>query len=87
MLGVFLAGGFAYSIASVQHPESAIRIRIAILAVIGSLLGYNYLALGFPGTEDLFSKIGQLSSLFTSIAGGGILLIIALVVIKWIDWR
>jgi hypothetical protein len=57
-----------------------------MLSVIGSLLGYNYLALSFPGTEDLFSEMGQLASLFTSIAGGGCLLILALVIIRWRDW-
>ncbi|OGO19028.1 MAG: hypothetical protein A2Z14_14245 [Chloroflexi bacterium RBG_16_48_8] len=86
LLGVFITSGFAYSIASVQHTDSTTRIRIAILTVMGSLIGYNYLAFGFPGTEYLFVQIGQLASLFSSIAGGGFLLIVTLIIVKSRYW-
>ena len=79
LLGVFVSGGFAYSIASIQYTDSATRIRIAVITVIGSLLGYNYLAFGLPGTNNLFGEIGQLSSLFSAVAGGGILMMFALI--------
>ena len=78
LLGAFITGGLAYSIASIQHSASATRIRIAVITVIGSLIGYNYLAFGLPGTNSLFQGIGQLASLFSAIAGGGTLLILAL---------
>lgn len=86
LLGVFVAGGFAYSVASVQHPDNATRMRIAIFSVLGSLLGYNYLALGFPGTDSLLSEIGQLASLFSAIAGGGVLLILSLILLRSRSW-
>jgi beta-N-acetylhexosaminidase len=86
LLGVFVTGGIAYAIASVRHSESPTRIRITIITVIGSLIGYNYLAFGLPGTDDIFIEIGQLASLFSAIAGGGILLIFTLISLRAIDW-
>jgi beta-N-acetylhexosaminidase len=87
LLGVFITGGIAYTIASVQHSESPTRIRITIIAVIGSFIGYNYLAFGLPGTDELFIEIGKLASLFSAIAGGGILLIFALISLRAINWN
>jgi len=87
MLGIFLVGGIGYSIASVQHSDNLSRIRFAFITSIGALLGYNYLALGLPGSENLFNQIGQVASLFASIAGGGIALVLALIVRRKGEWN
>jgi hypothetical protein len=82
LLGNFIIAGIGYSIASVRFPDNSNRLRYAFITSIGALLGYNYLALGFPGSEDIFNQLGQITSLLSSIVGGAIALIVALILVR-----
>jgi hypothetical protein len=82
LLGIFIIVGIGYSIASLRYAESPNRVRYAFITAIGALFGYNYLSLGLPGSEGLISQIGQIASLVSSFAGGGIGLLVALYFIQ-----
>jgi beta-N-acetylhexosaminidase len=78
--GIVFIGGMAYSVTKSGHPARSSRIRFTIVTIIGGLIGYNYLAFSLPGSESLVEKIGNLANLFTSIAGGGLALILVLLI-------
>jgi len=51
--------------------------RQAQYAAVGGLIGYNYLALGLPGSHSLFGWMGVLATPLASAVGGGIALVAA----------
>lgn len=76
LLGVGLIVGFAYSIAILQDPIGANRLRMALIAAIGGLAGYNYIAFGFPGSEVLFAQLGLVTGMMMSVIGGGLAILL-----------
>jgi beta-N-acetylhexosaminidase len=71
-LGVGLIAGIAYSVAVPGNPTSSERIRIALIAAIGALVGYNYIALGLPGSRALIIHLGPVMGMISAVIGGGI---------------
>ena len=57
---------------TVQYGLAIWGVRGGLLAVIGGLLAYTYLAIGLPGSEVVITSIGNLGVLFVTIIGSGI---------------
>ncbi len=63
LLGVLLVGGVGYRAGWSAHREdAAMGLRLALLAAIGGLIGYNYFTLSLPGAEALEAWIGGWSA-------------------------
>jgi hypothetical protein len=60
------------------------RVKILLVTVIGSLIGYNYLALGLPGSSFVFTELGRAAGVILSIAGGTVAFLILMV---WLIWE
>ena len=76
ILGVIFSGGYGYALSN-QSDEAGLemKVRCILLPVVGSLIGYNYVALGFPGSRALLSALGIFAGLVTAIMLGVICLI------------
>ena len=79
LIGVVLAAGVAYFVIPVFGINEDYRSRFIILAVVGALLGYDYISLGFPGSEWLFKQWQQAAGLPVAFASGALSLVIAIV--------
>ena len=51
-------------------PQEPGRVRTVLLILIGGLVGYNYLALGLPGGQELLASLGIFAGLIISALGG-----------------
>ena len=69
-LGLAVVGGAGYATVIRQNIPEAIRIRCILLPIVGSLLGYNYLALDLPGASSLLSATGPFSGFIVAIITG-----------------
>jgi len=63
-------------------PDEPSRTRIGLLIVAGGLVGYNYLALGFPGSQELIQSLGVFSGVVMAAA-----LAIAASLLGYLWWR
>jgi beta-N-acetylhexosaminidase len=72
LIATFITGGVAFLISSMYQGAFLYRLRFVIITVVGSLLGYNYLALGLPGSSLVFNELGRATGVILSIIGGGI---------------
>ena len=63
-------------------PDEPGRTRIGLLIVVGGLIGYNYVALGFPGSEGLIRALGVFSGALMAA-----ILAAAASVIGYVWWR
>ena len=79
LLGVALVAGVAYFVIPIFGLREHYRSRFVILAVIGALIGYDYIALGLPGSEWLYNQWQQAAGLPVAFASGALSLAIALV--------
>jgi beta-N-acetylhexosaminidase len=70
MLGVLFSGGYAYASANRNEMTEKMKLRCAIIPIIGSLIGYNYIALGFPGSNVLLNSLGIFAGLMMTIIWG-----------------
>jgi beta-N-acetylhexosaminidase len=61
-----------FLISSIYPGAFSYRLRIVVVTIIGSLIGYNYLALGLPGSGQMFSELGPAAGVILSIIGGGL---------------
>lgn len=83
LYGLVLILGSAIVIALIGIRRAIARwgLRWALCGVIGGMLGYNYLALGLPGSQPILRDNGSTGSLLVTLAG---------VVLGWIVglvWR
>ncbi len=70
LLGIaFVAGGDYISARSRSEPV-ATRVRRAWILAIGGLLGYNYVAVGMPGSPELIEALGMFVGLVSALSGG-----------------
>ena len=65
--------------ASIVLGQVRWSIRIGFCVLIGGLVVYMYMTLGFPGGEWLFEKAGMLAGSIATIIGNGIGLLIAII--------
>ncbi len=75
MLGVLFSGGYAYALADRNGMAIQLKLRCAMVPIIGSLIGYNYVALGFPGSNILLNSLGIFAGLLMAIVWGLICMI------------
>jgi beta-N-acetylhexosaminidase len=66
-----ITGGVAFLISSMYQGAFLYRLRFVIVTIVGSLIGYNYLALGLPGSSLVFNELGRAAGVILSIIGGG----------------
>ncbi len=84
IIGIGIIATIAFAVANGRSGDRNIQLRIALLAVIGGLIGYNYLALGFPGSADAMESLGLVAGLIFTIIGGGIAMVVG---IAWLTQR
>ena len=63
-------------------PDEPGRTRIGLLIVAGGLIGYNYVALGLPGSQDLIKTLGVFSGAAMAVA-----LAAAASLVGYVWWR
>ncbi len=63
-------------------PDEPGRTRIGLLIVAGGLIGYNYVALGLPGSHDLIKTLGVFSGAAMAVA-----LAAAASLVGYVWWR
>lgn len=56
--GVVVAAALGYALIAPEEPD---RTRIGLMIVVGGLTGYNYVALGFPGSQVVIRSLGLYS--------------------------
>ena len=56
--GVLIIAVLGYVLIAPDEPG---RTRISLLIVVGGLIGYNYVALGLPGSQELIQTLGMFS--------------------------
>ncbi len=66
LAGVAGLAGFGYR---VFVRQGLAGVRAVLLMVIGGLIGYDYLALGLPGSQELLGSVGVLGALIPSLLG------------------
>jgi beta-N-acetylhexosaminidase len=69
-LGLAVVAGAGYASVNRQEIPDEIRIRCILIPIIGSLLGYNYLAFDLPGASSLFDVMGSFSGFIIAIITG-----------------
>jgi hypothetical protein len=70
---VGLIGGAGVSALAYRYgpsPASTSRGRAALVTLVASLLGYNYVALGFPGAAGISQTLGVLAPGAIGVAAG-----------------
>ncbi len=72
LLGLAISGAGVILIGSVYGIRREMIFRYLLIVLCGSLLFYNYLSLGLPGSNWLVQRLGSTSGLVVS-AGGGFL--------------
>jgi beta-N-acetylhexosaminidase len=60
-------------------PDENSRTRIGLLIVAGGLVGYNYIALGLPGSKELIQTLGMFSGVVMAIALASVASLVAYV--------
>jgi beta-N-acetylhexosaminidase len=63
-------------------PDEPSRTRIILMIVAGGLIGYNYVALGLPGSQQLIQSLGMFSGVVMAA-----LLATAASVVGYVWWR
>ncbi|MFQ5942081.1 MAG: glycoside hydrolase family 3 N-terminal domain-containing protein [Anaerolineales bacterium] len=63
-------------------PDEPSRTRIGLLILVGGLIGYNYIALGFPGSQKLIQSLGVFSGVAMAVA-----LALAASLVGYLWWR
>ena len=63
-------------------PDEPSRTRIGLLIVAGGLIGYNYVALGLPGSQELINTLGVFSG-----AAMAVTLAAAASLVGYVWWR
>ena len=69
-LGLAVVAGAGYASVNRQEIPGEIRLRCILMPIIGSLLGYNYLAFDLPGASSLFEVMGPFSGFIIAVITG-----------------
>jgi len=69
LLGAVVVGAAGYGIAAPVRLGAS-RIRAGLVAVVGALVGYNFLALGLPGSDWVLKGMGEAGGLLAALVGG-----------------
>ncbi len=77
LIAVSFIGGIGYASLDRETTSPNTQFRCVLLPVIGGLLGYNYVALGFPGSLALLQSLGVLAGFIVAIGFGAMGLIAA----------
>jgi hypothetical protein len=77
LFGVVAVAGAGYFGTSLQRQNLVLRFRCTFLPIITGLLGYNYMALGFPGSSLIFEWFGVFATLVGTMLTGIIGLVLA----------
>jgi beta-N-acetylhexosaminidase len=83
LLGVVLVSGAGFLLTRRQGDEQT-AIRFALIGAVFGLAGYDYLAIGLPGSEMLLESSGLWSSLVVTIVAG--ILGQTLWAVGWVIW-
>lgn len=62
--GVVVAAALGYALIAPAEPD---RTRIGLMIVVGGLAGYNYVALGFPGSQVVIRSLGLYSGVVMAV--------------------
>ena len=79
LIATSIIGGVAILISTMVTGVVNERVRIFLVTVIGSLVGYNYLALGLPGSSFVFTELGRAAGVILSISGGTVAFLVLIV--------
>jgi beta-N-acetylhexosaminidase len=74
LAGVGIVAGSAFVVAGRTRLLRGLRVRWALLGMIGGLLGYDYLALRLPGSEPLWNGLGIAAGAIMAVITGTLLL-------------
>jgi beta-N-acetylhexosaminidase len=88
IIGVTTVGvvaGIAFAFSSLLAAATSMRVRLVLWILSGGLFGYNYLAFGLPGSQQILSEMGRLSA-FLIAGAGGILFLMIMIVWKTRRW-
>ena len=77
--GIFAIALLGYVLITPDEPG---RTRIGLLIVVGGLVGYDYVALGFPGSQEMIHFLGVFSGVVLAVA-----LATAASLIGYLWWR
>jgi len=72
LLGLAISGAGVILTGAIYGIRREVKFRYLLIVLCGSLLFYNYLSLGFPGSNQLIWRMGSVSGLLMA-TGGGIL--------------
>ncbi len=70
LLGVGVVAGGSYYYVARTEPWLGTQVRCALVAAVGGLVGYNYIALGLPGSAQLMASLQSLAGLLMAVVGG-----------------
>ena len=70
LLGVLMIGAAGYFVGGWALASEDRRVRSALLGAVGGLVGYNYLALGLPGTGAILNGLGMIGGWAMAAVGG-----------------
>jgi len=84
LIATSITGGVAFLISTMAPRVFNDRMKILLVTIIGSLIGYNYLALGLPGSSFVFIELGRAAGVILSIAGGTVAFLLLMV---WLIWE
>ena len=80
MIGVIISGGYGYALIHREDRSQITKMRCILAPVVGSLAGYNYVALGLPGSAALLLSLNMYAGLCVALAGGFLALILTRIV-------
>lgn len=85
LIGVLIVTGSGFWVGrAIKHRDLVWAFRFAFLAMIGGLLGYNYFALGLPGTAQIGQWMGSWSVVVLTWTTGLLTLLVASL---WFGYR
>jgi hypothetical protein len=67
LVGILVGG---YRLGTLEEPQPRLGVRVSLAGAIGMLIGYNYFALGFPGTAIGYLWLKDFAAPIASIAFG-----------------
>ena len=71
LLAVAAAGGSGFAVSVWTNCQGMLRWRWVFIPVIFALVGYNYLAWGFPGTASILRSLGSAGAFIVPLLAGG----------------
>lgn len=75
LLSVSIVGAAGYHRIGKDPGDERVRIRYALIGVIGALLGYNYFVFHLPGTSEAIEILGSFAGFGLGLFAGGCFLL------------